>query len=313
MEKVNDVKSWSHVTVGVASLGVALDLWVEIFGFEVIADNSGPDTGLATLWEINADDISKQALVRTPGLSTGMIHFVEFRDPLPPVRQDAEVFDLCPKNLDIHVQDLPARFEKLKSQGIVFRSDQYSEVTTKGGITFREIHMPTHDAINVVLLEVLGEEHPYTPEGFAGVGPCITIVPDAQVEAEFYQKIMQLDLTSNNILKGPEIEKMVGLPSGAYLDVKILGSKKNHFGMIELVSYQGVKGANRYPLAVPKALGFLHVDYVAQDLHGVEGRLEYFKIPWERQDSSETLFGSGPAISFQTPAGLRIYVHQRDS
>ena len=76
-----------------------------------------------------------------------------------PVRRFAAVHRCSiplPKNLDIYVTDMPQRIDALKAAGRTFRNENFSEVTAPNGITFREIHMPGHDLINIVLLEILG-------------------------------------------------------------------------------------------------------------------------------------------------------------
>lgn len=307
-----NMASWQHVTVGVADLDSALDLWVGKLGFEILARSEGSDPGLAQLWSLQPADIARQAIVRTPGEQHGMLHLVQFVDPDPPVRAGAEVYDLVPKNLDIHARDLPARFAELKASGEVFRNDSPSEITTEGGLTFREIHMKGHDDTNIVLLESEGEQLPYSPQGFAGVGPVITIVPSASAEKAFYVDVLGLEILSENILNGPEIERMVGLPPGAGLDVSVLGHEEEHFGRIEIVDYQGVDGTNLYPKARPKALGTLHVSYMSQDLKAVRSRLGLAGVPITEYGQVTTLFGSGQAIAFASPAGMRIEVHQRD-
>ena len=304
--------SWHHVTVGVADLDTALALWVGKLGFAVLDERTGPDPGLAQLWSIQPEDISRQAMVHTPGESHGMLHLVEFVDPDPPVRAGAQVYDLLPKNLDIHAHDLPARFAELKASGEEFRNASPSEVTSPDGTRFREIHMKGHDETNIVMVEVIGEDLPYTDKGFAGIGPVITIVPSAADEKAFYVNLLGLDILSDNILKGPEIERMVGLPPGAGLDVSVLGHDHEHFGRIEIVDYQGVEGANRYPQAKPKALGTLHVSYMTSDLTSLRARLAGAGIAVTDYGPVTTLFGTGPAIAFASPAGLRIEAHQRD-
>lgn len=304
--------AWHHVTVGVADLDAALETWVGMFGFEVVARREGRDVGLGTLWRIDPDDIERQAMVGTPGAGNGFIHLVQFRDPAPPVRQGAEVFDMLPKNLDVFVRDLPGRFEELRAAGADFRTDTYSEVTTPSGSMFREIHMHGHDAINIVFVETGGgKDVPYTDKGYTGVRQLITIVPDAGSEQAFFLRVMGMDLLSKNFLDGPSVEKMVGLPPGSGLDIRIVGDRDADFGLLEIVDYQGVEGSDRYPLARPKALGTLHVTYFVDDLEPLRQRLRSHESTFEEYAPVETLFGSGRAISFHSPAGLRIEAHQR--
>lgn len=304
------IAAWSSVAVGVRDLDAALDLWVGTFGFDVADMKRGPDAELARLWGLDADDIARQAMVRTGGSAFGRIHFVEFNDPALPVRHGAQVYDLVPKNLDIYVDDMPRRFAELRADGRQFRTDSFSEVTAPDGTAFREIHLPSHDDINVVLLEVIGKPRPFTARGFAGVGPLIFIVPDAPAEKAFFDEVMQLEKLNDNLLSGPEIERMVGLPPGAGLDVSIWGRAGNHFGEIEIIEYQGVSGRNLYPLAKPKALGVLHISYVMDDAAALRERLRDFGSTPFDHGSVTTMTGEGNVMSFRTPAGLRIEVYE---
>ncbi len=305
------MSSWSVVTVGVADLDSALTLWQDDFGFEVAEQREGPDAELASLWNIQADDIAGQALVKTPGIDYGMLHLLEFVDPKPPVREGALAYDLCPKNLDIYTDDMPKRMAKLREQGREFSNDNFSEVTAPNGITFREIHMPSHDRINVVLLELMGEALPVSPAGFSGVGILISIVPNAEAEKAFYRDVMGLDILSDNLLKGPEIEKMVGLPAGSALDVSIWGKANQQFGRMEIIEYQGVRGNNLYPKAVPKSLGILHVTYLTDGLESLKATLADHDIGFKFVENTKTIYSSGSTLSFLSPAGLRLYVAEK--
>ena len=51
---------------------------------------------------------------------------------------------------------------------------------------------------------------------------------------------------------------------------------------------------------------------MATDLAPVRERLANAGIPVTDYGTVSTLFGSGEAIAFASPAGLRIEVHQRD-
>lgn len=303
--------SWTTVTVGVSDLDAALSLWVDDFGFTLEKRRAGPDESLARLWSIAADDIVDQALVRSPGVRLGMLHLVEFDDPEPPVRQGAQVFDSLPKNLDVYVTDMPERLAALKAAGRTFHNENFSEVTAPNGITFREMHMPGHDLINIVLLEILGGDYESPDGDFAGVGPLILIVDDAAAEKDFYRDVMGLSQLSENILDGPEIEKMIGLPPGAALDVTIWGKSDQPFGQIEVIDYRGVDGDNRYPRARPKSLGVLHVSYETSSLTELRRVLDSRRVDFSEYGEVDTLFGTGSAIAFHSPAGFRVEVHER--
>jgi catechol 2,3-dioxygenase-like lactoylglutathione lyase family enzyme len=299
-------KSWSSVSVGVTDLDAALALWQDTFGMELVSTREGPDPDLARLWGLSANDFDRQALLRAPGQSVGQLHLVQYVDPGPVVREGAQVFDLCPKNLDIYVSDLPRRHQELLKAGHRFRTESYSEITAPNGIRFREIHMPSHDRINVVLLELLGEELPFSEQGFSAVGPLITIVDDAEKEKSFYNLIIGLDLLSQNILEGSEIEKMIGLPPGSALDVSIWGGSGSPLGQVEIIDYRGVEGTDLYPGAKPGARGILHISYPVKDLPALTRKLDTANIAWQDHGRVEALPVRGKAIHFHSPAGLRI-------
>jgi catechol 2,3-dioxygenase-like lactoylglutathione lyase family enzyme len=297
-----------HVVIGVANLEHVLTLWVDVFGMELVARRDGSDAELARLWQLDDSDIRRQALVAAPGQRLGMLHFVEFQAPGPPVRRDASATDACPKNLDVYADDLPQKMRELVARGYRFRNSIHSEVTAPDGTLFREAHMHAHDDINVVLLEVPGWQVPYSERGFAAVGLLITIVPDTDREKRFYRDVLGLGKLGENLLEGPEIERMVGLPPGAAMDASIWGQKDNPMGQIEIIEYRGAGGNNLFPRARPKSLGILHVGFESADIGPLRGRLSNEAVDFVDHGPVSTLAVRGNTISFLSPAGLRIEV-----
>lgn len=301
------------LTIGVADLDVALDLWVGHFGMNILASKEGPDTDLARLWNLKPEDIERQAILRTNESPTGMLHFVQFNNPDEPVRKGAQNFDLVPKNLDIYVKDLPAMVDKLRAAGSVFRTETYSEFTATDGTVFREIHMPSHDFINVVLLEVVGKTHDYSEKGVSALGPFVFIVPDVEAESEFFESAFLLDKLNDNVFSGPEIEKVVGLPKGTVLKILIWGREGFDLGEWEIIEYQGVESNNLYTKAKPKAPGILQAAYTVPDFQPLKARLKSMGVDVTEHGTLNTLVGQGEVISFSSPAGLKIEVYQQNS
>jgi catechol 2,3-dioxygenase-like lactoylglutathione lyase family enzyme len=297
------------VTVGVENMERALELWSGIFGFRCRQRKRGNDPSLSQLWELEPDRIVDQALLETPGVSTGQLHLVQFRDPLPPVRQGAANVDLCPKNLDVACTDLPARFKELQAAGFTFRSDwvQYSIED----LAVREVQMGVHDEVNLVFVELIGRRLPYTQQGYAGLASLVSIVPDVAAEERFYADLLGLPSAGRHQLDGPAIEKMIGLPPGGALDVRLLSPPDEVFGRVELIQYRGIMGKNRYPQARPGALGFLHVGFLAADLAAFGQRAKNEGIPVRSCEAVETLYGTGRVAVITSPAGQRIEVHER--
>jgi len=303
-------KAWHSVTIGVREMSAVLPLWRDIFGLEFVAQRSGSDHHLVNLWGLDKDAVVYQALLRSPGCHTGQVHLVEFNDPLPEVREDARVFDLCPKNLAVYVRDMPARIAELKASGRVFSSEDFSEVTVPNGVRLREIQLPEHDAINVVLLEILGQSFPFTSRGYAGVGPVTTVVADADREKRFYQSVLGLDCISDHLLEGLEIDQVVRLPPGAGVKVCILGAADQPFGQIEIVEYQELKGTGLYPRARPPGLGTLMVSYQVDDIKALADRLIRHRVKYTCSNAVDTVLGDGAVLQFASPAGFRVQVFE---
>ncbi|MED5314687.1 MAG: hypothetical protein VYB84_01495 [Pseudomonadota bacterium] len=91
----------------VLGLEAALDFWVGRLGFECAARAEGDDPGLRAHWAATDRRIARQAMVRSAGAQNGGMHLVEWDVAAESVRAEAQVFHLCPKNLDIYVDDLP--------------------------------------------------------------------------------------------------------------------------------------------------------------------------------------------------------------
>jgi catechol 2,3-dioxygenase-like lactoylglutathione lyase family enzyme len=177
----------------------------------------------------------------------------------------------------------------------------------------REVQMPGHDDTNIVLIELVGKSYPFTAPGYAGMTSFVTVNPDPEAEVGFYRDLLGLPIAHELELGGPEIEKMVGLPPGTVLDLRVVGPREYLFGRSELVHYRGVEGTNRYPLARPPALGALHPAFLVRSLEAFRRRAGELQVELVDHGRVETIFGSGAAVTVYTPAGLRIDVLEKAS
>ena len=300
----------AYVSIGVTSMATALKLWVKELGLQVVARRDGPDPALSDLWGLPADQFVHQVLLTTPGAMSGRLHLVQFREPAEAVRKGAASTDLGAKNIDVNCTDMPKRVEQLRAAGYSFRSaiGEY-EI---GGIQAREVQVPLHDDINLVLIEVLGEgfEVEYSPKGFAALTSFVVIVPDIEREAAFYKQLFGMEDMLSHKLSGPAIEMAAGLPPGTVLDLHLLGAPDNLFGRMELIEYIGVNGANRFERAVPPATGILGCGFFTDSLEKFSNGAAAYDIPVIAKMKTDAIFGNGEVIQLASPAGLRIWMHQ---
>ncbi|MEZ5497853.1 MAG: VOC family protein [Steroidobacteraceae bacterium] len=294
--------SFAYVVLSVADLDQALELWQQRFGMEVVTRRHGADAGLAKLWNIAADDIKDQALLNTPGSLDGGLHLVQFARPGAAIREGARSTDLVLKNIDIAARDIKARHQELLDAGMKFRSA--IGTLESDGVLVYEVHAPGPEGINLVFLEQPDVPQLTSRQGYGVTPQIVAITPDNEREVAFYRGLFGMEQLSHHRFEGPEVEKTIGLPSGAALDVRIVGNAKSAYGRMELVNYQGAPGDNLYPRARPPARGLLSVTYVVANLGGYLERGRNWGIV--DHGPIESILGKGRMASVTTPAGMRI-------
>ena len=138
---------------------------------------------------------------------------------------------------------------------------------------------------------------------------CCLIQPP--LAPHFIDSILGLSLSHNNILEGPEIEEMIGLPAGCALEVSIWAEPGQPLGEVELVTYQGTDGANRYPRAQPGARGITHLNWWLDDIEAFAAHLTEQGVSYKLSKVEGSLIQSSSSLIFQSPAGLRLEAHER--
>jgi hypothetical protein len=238
----------------------------------------------------------------------GGVHLVRFKLPGEAVRAGAAPSDHVLKSVDIAVRDIQARYDELTKAGYKFRSPVGKLQAQK--LEFFEVHMFGHDDVNLVFIEIPAKPEPTSDKGY-GVAPQIVVTtPNNQREVAFLKDLLGLQLISHNVFSGPQIEKAVGLPPGATLDISIIGNADNHYGRIELVQYGGAKSANLFPRTVPPARGMLSVTYIVPQLDALLARGQSMGV--KSHGAVSTVLGQGRMASATTPTGMRLDFFQAD-
>ncbi len=306
-------RAFAYAVIGVADMDQALALWMERFGLELVARREGTDPGLARAWGLEPRDIIDQALLRTPGMEFGGLHLVRFRLPGPAVREAAAPTDLVPKSIDIAVRDIDARHAELEAAGFRFRSPVGT--MEAGGQVFREAHTTGPDAVNLVLVEKPSSPDPVGPRGYGVAPQLIATTADNRREKAFLEGVLGLEEAAWNRISGPEVERTVGLPKGAALDIRIFGDRAEGYGRIEIVEYEAAPGRDLYPRARPPARGLLSVTYFVPDVGVVLERAALSGAPVGApaldHGPLRTIFGESRMATLTSPAGLRIDLVER--
>lgn len=259
---------YDHVYVGVKSLEQSLKLWRDVLGFSVSFRAETDCRALETLWALQAGAIKALVLLTTPKAPCGGVMLVDFKEKVQSVRDGAQAFDLSPKNLDINVVNFHDRVDELEAAGYALRSEPVSYAIDD--LKVWEVQVIGCDDVNLVVAEIVGETPALTERQFGGVTSVVNTVVDIEKEAAFYEALHFTRLDAHH-LKGSEIEKMIGLPTGASLRMQLLGDPSHRFGRAELVKYEKALGENLYPRANPPAIGYFRAAVMVDSIvHSVQ-------------------------------------------
>lgn len=304
-------KQFYSLITGVKSLTAALEFWHETLGFLILEQSEGPDEDLSSMLGISSDNISAQALLAVNHQQdSSLLHLVEFKHADDAVRNGASPTDLCPKNIDLYSKDLDHHYATLEKAGHPFRAPwQLLEVDDPSGLSkVKEGQMPGHDSTNIGFMELVNMPLPFTANGFSGMGPLVTVNSDADLEQDFYIKYLGLEVCMTHQFSGPEIEKIVGLPPGKALDMRLLGDPNSWFGRVELIQYQGMTGKDLYKKAHAPATGALHLVYKTEDFSRSLADLTAYDDTTEVL-TLDTSYYKGRILPVTTPAGFKLFIN----
>ena len=309
---MGSIRSIDTIIVGVQNINEAIELWVNQFGLDIVSEREGIDADLSRLWQLEDDEITKQALLATPKIDVGKIHLVQFKNPSTAVRENANATDLGPKNLDVTCFDLPSKYDELIKMGYQFRSEYVGYQIESIGADVLEVQMPGHDHTNIIFVEQLGEKIQLSKRGYGGITSLVTIVSELDEETDFFMDILSLKEALSEDLFGEHVEKMIGLPKGGGLRLNLLeGDEIDRYGRVELVAYIGAeKQDDLYKIANPPALGTLHCVFRVEDIDNIKNKLRKRSVSFKEHGLLDLIYGKGEIISFRSPAGLRIEVQQ---
>ena len=296
---MGSIRSIDTIIVGVQNINEAIELWVNQFGLDIVSEREGIDADLSRLWQLEDDEITKQALLATPKIDVGKIHLVQFKNPSTAVRQNANATDLGPKNLDVTCLDLPSKYDELIKMGYQFRSEYVGYQIESIGADVLEVQMPGHDHTNIIFVEQLGEKIQLSKRGYGGITSLVTIVSELDEETDFFMDIFSLKEALSEDLFGEHVEKMIGLPKGGGLRLNLLeGDEIDRYGRVELVAYIGAeKQDDLYKIANPPALGTLHCVFRVEDIDSIKNKLRNRSVSFKEHGLLDLIYGKGEILS----------------
>ncbi|MCS6800475.1 MAG: hypothetical protein RMM58_07440 [Chloroflexota bacterium] len=302
-----------HIVVGARDFESALRLYRDHLGLGVRHGPAPVSAAELTLWGLQPEHFAATAVtLGAPDQQYGLLRLVSFGERTgEPVRKDARPYDYSPKNLDIQTVDIDRAYTTLSALGYPFRSEPVTY--PHDGHLIKEVQMRGPDEVNIVLLETeAGRAFSFSPQGFAGVTQWVLTVGDLSRAVALFSEGLGIPVAMHNRLAGPEIERMIGLPPGASLNIAILAGD-TLFGRIELVHYEGVDSRDLTPRARPPAAGMLQVGFAVDDLEASAAKLAAFGVrPLSAPRDVPDPFGHPRrAVSLIDTTGLMLELWQR--
>jgi hypothetical protein len=205
------------------------------------------------------------------------------------VREGAKPSDLAPQSVVVAVRDLESRYAELATDPDRFASRLTQRTVDRTPV--RELHMDTHDALDIVFREPVRKPEPVGKQGYSAAPSIVIATADIVRETAFFREVMGLETIGNE--QG---------------DVIVLGDRKARFGRIELSQSSDPEARDLYTRTVPPARGLISLTYVVPDLEPlvtngrVAGLAEHGRVI--------SILGDGPMASVASPSGLRIDIIQ---
>lgn len=290
-----------HVVLGCSNFEASYKLFSEDLGLSLVTASTAVTNDRKRLWGLAQDSTCREAVFGTPGRDRGLVRLVDFGLLAgTPVREGAEPFECSPKNLDYLTPDAQEGYARLVDRGHRFRSEPVS--WTYEGVLVCEAQLPLQDGYNIVITSPMPEDKVEVP--YSGFSSSVFVVPDIEAAVLIYNQGLGLPLRHSARFAGPEIEKMVGLPPGAGLNMRVVGPQER-LGQVELVQYDGVVGRNLTSAARPPRTGLLYPAFHTEDIAKTERTLVEagFWIETGQTETHDSLYGTALVLTAVTPWG----------
>ena len=258
-----DLKGFREVLFSVSDIEKAERFYLEVAGWEVVyRGRSGQDQ--ARFWGLKKENEIEEVLLRNRGRGEGYLRLVKFHSvEQRQIRSSGRTWDTGGIfNVNTRVKDIKGKFLEMQKHGWNAYSDPLN--FEFGRFKVGEVLVKGPDGVVVALIQR------YSPplEGYPNLRHwshffnSTQIVRDIDKSHEFYTGKLgfQVYLYSDGSSKkdGPNV---LGMPQNLAGDINrrvyIVHPKKNNFGSIELLQFEGADGDDFSKHAKPPNLGIL--------------------------------------------------------
>ena len=273
----------SIVVIGVDSLDVSLEFYVETIGLEITDTRTWQGPAFEQYWKVPPDTLARCAFLEHGPDPVGRILLMEF-DSLerklvrsPDCRRATGLF-----NLNLYTSDIARDYKQLQADGFEFWSEPaYANFGPAVGETM-EVCFDGPDGVVINLVELLTKDpntmigHLYefvsaygrTPTGFTQVVTTAHGVADMDKALAFYYGPLHMKLFVESVLQGAETNRAINLPEESKTR-SVLVQGDHEYGKIALAEAMNYELPDLVPAAVAPNIGYLAQSFQVDDLAAV--------------------------------------------
>ncbi|MEM1261736.1 MAG: VOC family protein [Pseudomonadota bacterium] len=270
---------YQEAVFSVSSLATYQELLTEVAGWQEIAAGAVPREQL-NAWNLAEAVTAEFAVFANPGTERGFIRLIDFDNtPQQRIRSGAQSWDTGGWfDVNSRVLDMQTKFEQLQRRGWQSTSDPVT--FSFGPFVVTEWLSRGPDGIVVAMIERVQpplEGWPALRE-MSRLFNATQIVSDMPAAREFYERTLgfkpYLEHRGASKEEGPNV---LGIPHNLaddiVRDVVILNPTGTNEGSVELLSYEGISGADFSARATPPNLGILMLRFPTSDIDGLHQHL----------------------------------------
>lgn len=252
----------------------AASFYREVAGWEEVHRGAG-GADLARFWNLEAGQEIREILLRNPGDGQGYLRLVGFPGAEGvQIRSNAQTWDTGGIfDVNVRVRDIHQKFSQFRERGWYFYSDPIQ--FRFGPFVVWEVLARGPDGVVISMVERVApplEGWPNLRE-LSHIFNSTQIVSDFDRSRAFYEEILgfkvYLEHEGPSPAPGPNV---LGLPHNLAAEVSrrvvILSPDGTNSGSVELISFEGLVGADFADRAAPPSLGILALRFPVADLEG---------------------------------------------
>ncbi len=309
-----DVNGFREVVFSVHDLERSEKFYKEVAGWEVF-HRGVANIGQAKFWSLKNNPRIEEVLLRNKGKNEGYLRLIKFHKvEQRQIRSSGRTWDTGGIfNVNTRVKDIKEKFRLMQNWGWNAYSDPIK--FKFGRFEVSEVLVKGHDGVIVAMIQRFApplEGYPNLRD-WSHFFNSTQIVKDIDKSHDFYVKKLgfQVYIYSDGSTK-KDGANVLGMPHNLAGDINrkvyIVHPKKNNFGSIELLQFEGATGEDFSEYAVPPNLGILMLRFPVKGLEKYAQQIQAkgVKLEVPIKEIKIEPYGKAKVFAVRSPDGAWI-------